>query len=243
MRPMPSFARRSAHPARALPPGIFVGDVADRARDALVTFLRLAARGSSVDRTTLTEWMFGPYLDAISIGRTAPDVAQPTLVLGSEVENADAASAVAIAALGLESLLRAFHSAPDLSVAAKLVESGVVEPIIDERSARGYAPLADASFSLGVRTLSITAAELLTRPERLFKDLVVTEGSVELAERPIISGVAMRTRQTWPWRPAAEQREQNEAESAGAPASSRGHDKGPSLAELVAAADATSDEE
>lgn len=224
---MPSFARRSAHPPRVLPPGIFVGDVADRARLALVTFLRLAAHGTAVDRTALTEWMFGPYLDAISIGRDAPDVAQPTLVLGNEVETSGAASAVAIAALGLESLLRAFHSAPDLSVAAKLVGSGVVEPIIDERSARGYAPLADASFSLGVRTLSVTAAELLTRPERLFQDLVVTDNSVELAERPIISGVAMRSRQTWPWRPAAEQREEKE----------------PSLADLVAAADATSDEE
>lgn len=233
MRRMPSFARRSAHPPRILPAGIFVGDVADRAREALVAFLRLAARGASVDRTAVTEWLFGAYLDAISIGRLTPDIAQPTLVLGNDAESADPASAVAVAALGLENLLRAFHSAPDLSVGAKLVESGVVEPIIDERNARGYAPLADASFSLGVRALSITAAELLTRPERLFKDLVVTETSVELAARAIVSGVAMRTRETWPWRPAAEEREQREAESG----------RGPTLAELVAAADLAFDED
>ena len=225
---MPSFARRSAPPARVLPPGIFVGDVADRGRAALGAFLRLAARGASVDRTALTEWLFGPYLDAISIGHSSLDAARPSFVLDDEDHGIDAAESVALAAMGIEGLLRAFHAAPDLSVSGKLVGSGVVEPIIDERSARGYAPLADAELSLGVRVLSITAAELLTRPERLFNDLVVTDTSVELAERTLVSGVAIKSRQTLPWRPAAEQREQ-EASST--------RERMPSLADLVAEAD------
>lgn len=226
---MPSFARRSAPPARVLPAGIFVGDVADRGRAALVAFLRLAARGAAVDHTALTEWLFGPYLDAISIGHESIDATTPTFVLENDGEGIGAAEAVAHAAMGIEGLLRAFHAAPDLSVSGKLVDSGVVEPIIDERSARGYAPLAGGELDLGVRVLSITAAELLTRPERLFNDLVVTDTSVELAERTLASGVGFKSRQTMPWRPVAEQREQ-EASST--------RERMPSLADLVAEAEA-----
>ncbi|MBS2019156.1 MAG: hypothetical protein JST00_40185 [Deltaproteobacteria bacterium] len=226
---MPSFARRSAHPARPLPRGVLVGDIADRGRAALTAFLRLAARGAGVDRAAVTEWLFGAYLEAISLGQTPLDVAQPTLVLESAAEQADAAGAVARAAMGIEGLLRAFHAAPDLSVGAKLVDRGIVEPVIDERAARGYAPIADPTFLLGVRVLSITAAELLTRPERLFNDLVVTESSVEIVERSVGSGVTIRSRQTLPWRPEGQER------ASAVPA------RPPTLAELVAEADGAND--
>ena len=56
---------------------------------------------------------------------------------------------------------------------------------------------------------------------------MVSEGSVELAKRAMISGVGMRSRRTLPWRPSADERDRTPGWPAVAP----------TLAELVAAQD------
>lgn len=224
---MSSFALRRTQRARELTPGVFVGDVTELSREALVTFLELAERGEAVDRAQLSSWLFGPYLDALSIGRHRRDDAAPSLVVEDVASEEEVVGVVARAYQGICRVLVAFHANPDPSVAARLVARGVVEPVSDERGNMGYAPLDDPGMTLTLRVLAITAAEMLTRPGRLRGDLVVNGDAVHIGERPIVSGVAMRSRQTVPWTPPRGDRES----SPGWPA------RAPTLAELAAAAD------
>jgi hypothetical protein len=202
---------------RSLPSGILVGDVADLSRHALVSFLHVNARGG--ERADLVSWLFGPYLDALTIGRRSElEEAEPSLSMDEAVT--DAAHAV-------ERVLLAFHQDPDLSVATRLIERGIVEPIADERGGHGYAPAGAADMPLTLRVLSLAAAELLTRPERVFADLAVSATSIEITDRVVASGVGLRARHTLPWTAARDER----ASDPGWPA------RGPSLADLVAAAE------
>lgn len=219
--PLPRLRRI---PPRALPPGILVGDVAETSRAALVAFL--SQGGGAGDRPQLASWLFGPYLDALQIGR-ASAIAQPTVIVDDVLREETAAAAVARTTRAIEQVLRAFSEDPDPTVATRLVEQRVVEGVVDENGSAGFVPLGEAWMTLGVRVLALVGVEMLTRPERLRADLVVAEGSVEIADRPVISGVGLRGRRTLPWRPSADERDR----APGWPAVA------PTLAELVAAQD------
>jgi hypothetical protein len=210
--------------ARALPPGILVGDIAETSRLALVAFLR--QEGGTGEGLQLASWLFGPYLDALEIGR-ASVVEESSLVIDDVLHNETAAAAVAKTTRAIERVLLAFSEDPDPSIATRLVERRVVEDVVDERGSSGFVPLGEAWMTLGVRVLALVGVEMLTRPERLRADIVVSEGSVELAKRAMISGVGMRSRRTLPWRPSADERDRTPGWPAVAP----------TLAELVAAQD------
>ena len=210
---------------RDLAPGVLIGDVADRSRLAFAAFLRLAADGA--DRPELASWLFGAYLDALSVGRATSSAAEPSLVIGDAALEESAGAVITSATRSIHGVLRAFHNAADPAVAERLLERGVIERVCDDHAGSGFAPLGEPGMPLAVRVLALVAAEMLTRPERLRADLVVTETSVELAERSIGSGVGMRSRQTLPWTPSREERES----APGWPAAV------PTLAELVAAQD------
>lgn len=218
---------RVPSPKHLLPAGILVEDVADLSRHALVSFLELASIGAALDRAALTSWLFGPYLDAISIGSAALDVTAPTLVFEDDGEP-DVTARVAATAASIAKVLRAFAAGDDPSAAERLVGHGVVEMLVDERGSLGYGPRAESYFPLSVRVLSVTAVELLARPERLRADLVLDDDGIRITERPVMSGVAFRSRQTHPYRSATN-----------APESSPGWpERAPTLDELVREADA-----
>ena len=202
-----------------------MADVSDLSRHALVSFLRLDGDGGQ--RSELVTWLFGPYLDALTVGRESLLETEPSLVIDDAPAQEAAAAAIASATRAIEGVLVAFHQDPDLSIATRVVEQRIVEPIIDERGASGYAPLGGRGMPLTVRVLALLTAELLARPERLFADLVVDATAIEIASRGVASGVAMRSRQTLPWRPSLDERNRD----AGWPA------RPPTLAELVAAQD------
>jgi len=214
--------------ARELQSGVFIGDISDLSRTALVQFLRLGERGP-LDRPRLAEWLFGAYLDALTVGHRSLVDTEPSLVLDDgEAPEETVSLMIESATRAIQRVLAAFHTDPDLSVATRLLERRVVEPVIDERGGRGYAPLGYQGMPLSVRVLSLAAAELLTRPARLRADLVVGADCIEIADRAVVSGVAIRSRQTLPWNPPREDR----PSLPGWPA------RAPTLAELVAAQDA-----
>jgi hypothetical protein len=153
---------------------------------------------------------------------------EPSLVLDDgDAPEETVALLITSATAAIERVLAAFHADPDLSVATRLLERRVVEPVVDERGGKGYAPFGSPGMPLNVRVLSLAAAELLTRPARLRGDLVVGPTSIEIADRPVISGVAIRSRQTLPWTPPRDER----PSMPGWPA------RAPTLADLVAAQD------
>lgn len=226
---MSSPALLHGRDARELQSGVFIGDVADLSRTALVAFLRLGNRGAApVTHAQLADWLFGPYLDALTVGHRSLVETEPSLVLDDgEAPDETTDLMISSAAAAIERVLAAFREDPDLSVAARLLERRVIEPIIDERGGQGFAPFGSPGMPLSVRVLSLAAAELLTRPARLRGDLVVGPMGIEIADRPIISGVAIRSRQTLPWTPPRAER----PSLPGWPA------RAPTLAELVAAQD------
>jgi hypothetical protein len=218
---------------RSLPAGVLVSDVADLSRLALVAFLRL--RWRSAKRSELATWLFGEYLEALTIGRRSQVESGPSLMLDESMSEETAQASIVQATAAIERVLMAFHGDPDLSIAPRLLEQRIVEPIVDERGTRGFAPLSDPTMPLAARVLALVAAEMLTRPERLRGDLVVEESldgsSIDIADRPIASGVGLRTRQTMPWRPSRDEL----SRTPGWPAAKPGPP--PTLAELVAQQD------
>jgi hypothetical protein len=222
------LARLRRLPPRASPPGILVGDIAETSRAALVAFLR--PKGAAVERSQLAAWLFGPYLDALEIGR-ASALVEPSFVLDDILRTETADAAVARATRAIEQVLRAFSEDPDPTIATRLVERRVVEGVVDERGSSGFVPLGEPWMTLGVRVLALVGVEMLTRPDRFRADIVVTERSVEIADRAVISGVGIRGRRTLPWRPSADERDR----APGWPAVA------PTLAELVAAQDRETD--
>lgn len=204
--------------------GVLVADVVDVSRAALVAFLALT-EGGDLARSDVAAWMLGPYADALAVGRPPQELGRPSLVLADADD--ELASAAARAGAQIRRVLIAFSHAHDGSIAEKLVARGVVEPIRDEQGATGYAPSDGGGASLTLRALGVVASELLTRPNRLAADLVVDGERVWLAEQPIVSGVALRSRRTEPWVPARDVRDSDP----GWPAHP------PTLEDLVAAAD------
>ena len=99
---------------RALPSGILVSDVADRSRHALVSFLALAER--KAERPELASWLFGPYLDALTIGHASLAASEPTLQVDDAAFDVPAVVRIANATRSVERVLAAFYVDADLSV-------------------------------------------------------------------------------------------------------------------------------
>lgn len=190
--------------ARLLPPGILVEDVAATSRAALVAFLRLAE--GDRERGKLAAWLFGAYLDALRIGADPLTDERTKLVVDVESVQESAAEQIATTVRVIERVLVAFYEEPDLSIATQLVDRRVVEPIVDHEGHTGFAPLGGEAMPLNVRVLSLATAEMLTRPERLRADLLVEATSIDIADRPALSGVGVRF-QTLPWAPADDERD------------------------------------
>lgn len=225
----PALVQRGA--PRPLPAGVIVADVADLSRLALVAFLRLDHSGVA-ERAELALWLFGPYLDALSIGHTSLLGSKPSLAVDDVLPGDAAASTIASATRAIERVLCAFHERPDPTIATRLLEHRIVETVIDDHGGSGFGPLGAPWMPLNVRVLALAAAEMLTRPDRLRAELVVGPSSIEIADRPVASGVGLRSRQTLPWTPSRDERER----APGWPASAA-----PTLAELVAAQDRDDD--
>lgn len=200
--------------------------MADLSRQALVAFLLL--REGVAERPELASWLFGSYLDALTVSRAELLDTEPSLVV-DQAAPGEAAPTIARATQLIQRVLFAFHDDdPDPSVATRLVERRVVEPVVDGCGGSGYAPLGGPGMPLTVRVLALAAAELLTRPERLRADLIVSATSVAIANRPQVSGIGLRRRQTLPWSPAGRDANRDQ----GWPPR-----PAPTLAELVAAQD------
>jgi hypothetical protein len=141
--------------------GVTAQAIADECREAALAFLRGAARDWG--KRELATWLTDDYVRAT---RHAPARERIVLPLGKERDPLNTITVSDVLTTAREKVLSAFDDARGMrrALADSMLDSGLVQPALDELGMAAWVPVCVRRCSLANRLMSLLIADYLARP-------------------------------------------------------------------------------